>query len=264
MPNYYTHLYFGAQVLAALPEELRARLEGERDAYTLGQYGPDPLFFCFLPGGGRARAIGHGSHGQPAAPALERLRWAVQTQVPFSAGYAAGYLCHFALDSSCHVPIRQWFGGSHAGHTRVESELDRLLIARAGMDPDRDVPMLAPEMPEEFDRMLREYAYPGMKGKQYWEGMRIFRQVGALQTKLTGRDPVGRSMDRAVRAALRKAPRSAAVGEMRPDAACQACSLELLQVLESQVPETARQLCAFFQGAPLGPWFHRDFYGGEI
>ena len=45
MPNYYTHLRFGAQVLGRLAAPLRLRLEGERPAFDLGCLGPDPLFF---------------------------------------------------------------------------------------------------------------------------------------------------------------------------------------------------------------------------
>jgi hypothetical protein len=147
----------------------------------------------------------------------------------------------------------------------VESELDRLLMRRAGLDPNRDVPMLTPEMPRAFDWMLREYAYPGLKGGRYREGLRLFRQVGGLQTKLTGSNLLGRGMDAAVRATAQKAPRLAQQGERPdPDAAFRACSEELAQVLESQVPETAGQLTAFLRGEPLGAWFHRDFYGGEI
>jgi hypothetical protein len=263
MPNYYAHLQFGDQVLDALPEDLRTRLEVERDAYTLGQYGPDPLFFSFFPGGRRARVMGHGSHRKPVSAALERLRCAVQTGVPFSTGYAAGYLCHFALDGSCHQTIHQWFGTVQPAHTRAESELDRLLMLRSGLDPNRDMPMLTPEMPEEFDRMLEGYAFPGIKGKRYREGMRIFRQVASLQTKLTGSSLLGRGMDTAIWASGKKTPRLLEEEHTHPDAACQACSRELLQVLESQVPEAARQLTIFLRNEPLGPWFHRDFYGKE-
>lgn len=119
MPDYYAHLQFGAQVLAALPEGLRICLEKERDAYTLGQYGPDPLYFYLFARGGTVRAVGRSVHRQPVRPAMERLRLAMEEGKAFSAGYAAGFLCHFALDSRCHARIEQWSAGSQIGRAHV-------------------------------------------------------------------------------------------------------------------------------------------------
>ena len=45
VPNYYTHLKFGAVVLGALPTALAGLLSEEREAFELGCLGPDPLFF---------------------------------------------------------------------------------------------------------------------------------------------------------------------------------------------------------------------------
>ena len=102
MPNYFAHLTFGARVLAHLPEDLRTSLEGERAAFDLGCLGPDPLFFYHPATGNPARREGLKMHKCSALPAFRRLRAAVEECVPMSRGYAAGFLCHLALDSACH------------------------------------------------------------------------------------------------------------------------------------------------------------------
>jgi len=100
MPNYFAHLTFGARVLAHLPEDLRTSLEGERAAFDLGCLGPDPLFFYHPATGNPARREGLKMHKCSALPAFRRLRAAVEECVPMSRGYAAGFLCHLALDSA--------------------------------------------------------------------------------------------------------------------------------------------------------------------
>ncbi len=266
MPNYYAHLQFGAQVLDALPGSLRAGLEEERDAYTLGQYGPDPLFFCFTPGGGAARAVGHAAHRKPARTAMEALRQAIQAGVPFAAGYGAGFLCHFALDSCCHAPIRRWEReeGSKMAHTHIETELDRFLMARSGLDPAKETPLPTPRLPGAFYEMLERYVYPGATGRQYRRGLVTYRRLSAWHTRTAGSKPAGWWMDRAVRLL----PRSAALRDMalkrQAGDRYAGCARQLRQLLQAQVPVAAEKLAAFLQGYPLDEWYDRDFFGQKV
>ena len=115
MPNYYAHLIFGREVLAQLPPVLRGQLEGSGAPSTLGftaltrfllpSYDPE-----FCPNHRSVHAQGAGAAGGGA------LLQAVEDTF-LRPWYAAGFLCHFALDSCCHYYIEEQHarGLSHAG-----------------------------------------------------------------------------------------------------------------------------------------------------
>ena len=261
MPNYYAHLQFGAQVLEALPEPVRALVERERDAYTLGQYGPDPLFFCRLLKGGRVRTAGREMHRRPVRPVMERLRLAVEEERPFAAGYAAGFLCHFALDSRCHAYIKRWERQGGITHARLETELDRFLMTRDGVDLLHETPLPTPQMPDAFDRLLEEYVYLGITGREYRNGLDFYRKVSSWHTRTAGSRPAGRCFDLAARASSRGAAFRDMVLKREAGPVYVSCREKLTELLYQQVPETAGKLAAFFQGGELDAWFDRDFNG---
>ena len=262
MPNYYAHLQFGTQVLAALPKSLRTRLEGEKAAYILGQYGPDPLFFYrLIRNGGAVRAIGVRIHHQPVRPVMERLRWAVEEETPFSAGYAAGFLCHFALDSCCHAYIKQRETDSRIEHTRIESEFDRFLMERNGVDPRRETAMPAPRMPDAFYGMLEQYVYPGIKGRQYREGLDFYRKLAGWHTRAAGSKAAGIAWGLAAKVSPRAAVLRDLVLKRAASPAAESCNGPLLALLQEEAAVTAQKLEEFFNGEPLDAWFDRNFYG---
>ena len=51
--------------------------------------------------------------------------------------YLCGFLCHFALDSSCHGYVEKKIQVSGITHTEIEVEFDRCLLVRDGKDPLR-------------------------------------------------------------------------------------------------------------------------------
>ncbi|MCC8167911.1 MAG: zinc dependent phospholipase C family protein [Clostridiales bacterium] len=51
--------------------------------------------------------------------------------------YAYGFICHFALDVSCHGYIGQKIVESGISHTEIESEFDREMLVADGFDPVR-------------------------------------------------------------------------------------------------------------------------------
>lgn len=262
MPNYYAHLQFGDQVLAALPAALRARLEGERDAYTLGQYGPDPLFFYHPVRCRSVRAVGVEMHRQPVRPVMERMRQAVEERRAFAAGYAAGFLCHFALDSRCHAYIKRWAADSQVIHTCIESEFDRFLMTRNGVDPRWETAMPAPRMPDGFYALLERYVYPGIKGRQYREGMRFYRKLCGWHTRAAGSRLAEGCLTLAAKASPRGALFRNLVLKREASPAIELRNEELLALLQEEAAVTAEKLNAFFHGETLGIWFDRDFHGG--
>ena len=49
--------------------------------------------------------------------------------------YALGFLCHFALDSTCHPRVEQDVRDSGVSHCEIETEFDNMLLRRDGKDP---------------------------------------------------------------------------------------------------------------------------------
>ena len=259
MPNYYAHLLFGAKVLSVVPEPVRARLERQRDAYTLGQYGPDPLFFYHPVTNNKARVMGMGMHKQPVRPVMERLRRAVESGVPWAEGYAGGFLCHFALDSRCHEYVERLTAEEQATHAGIESEFDRFLMVRNGIDPFQETPLAIPPMPENFDLLLERYAYPGIKADHSRKGLKLYQAVSRWYTRTAGNRPVKGCVDMAAKKVSAFYFFRDVVLERKPRPVYQRSSREMLAILQGEVAAAAEQIAVFFSGAPLGPWFDRDF-----
>ena len=187
MPNYYAHLTFGAQCLDRLPRELCARLERERSAFDLGCLGPDPLFFYRVGRPNAVRREGMVMHARSALPAFERLRGALEEGLPMAAGYAAGFLCHLALDHACHRWVDQEAAAGAVTHLAMEAEFDRLLMERAGLvSLGRSY---LPEPPETAVFAAAARAYQHASPEQVEEGYRSMCRDTALFARLSGHVP---------------------------------------------------------------------------
>lgn len=261
MPNYFTHLTFGARVLDALPSALRAVLEGERPAFDLGCLGPDILFFYHPLTRNPARLEGLEMHGRSALPALQRLRAAVEEDAPMSRGYAAGFLCHLVLDSACHPYVNGKAARGKITHLAIEAEFDRLLMERAGLDTSR-AHMPEPPGKEAYRAAARAYTQAGARETE--RGFLAMRRDTGLLARLYGTG-LGRLADRVCR---RAGPLKGAAGVvLRAQAApeCADSNAALLSLLEEAVPAAAGQIRRFFAavegGAPLDGWLDRDFSG---
>lgn len=263
MPNYYAHLVFGREVLAQLPPVLRGRLEGERGAFDIGLYGPDPLF-CYHPMTRNfPRITGLTMHKQPVRSVAERLRRAVEDDLPYARGYAAGFLCHFALDSRCHYYIegRHAQGLSHAG---MEAELERALMLADGIDPLHETPLPSPALPTAFYETVTTAAFPGVRPDQFQTGLRVFERFCRLQTRAAG--------TRVHRFANWAGSRSSRLSRVRgtvlsptPDPAYAESTQVLFSLLHGEAASTAEELTRFFaavaRGGTLDSWYDRPFSG---
>lgn len=256
MPNYYAHLRFGTQVLAGLPEPLRLRIENEYDAFTLGQYGPDPLYFCC---NRKARVLGREMHHRPVREVAERLRSAVQKGVPNSTGYAAGFLCHFALDSSCHAYIKQCAVSDGLSHTEIEAEFDRFLMVYDGVDMLSQTPMPNPLMPASFNEVLEEFVYPGIKGECFRKGMDMYRKLNVWHTKTARSKLADKTLGQIARS-LKQGLYLSNMIFMRESVIFKNYCEEMLKLFEKEVCSVAGKLNEFYYGASLDEWYDRDFF----
>lgn len=248
MPNYYAHLVFGREVLALLSPDLGERLTGELSAFQVGAWGPDPLFFS-------QRAVGLKAHHSPVRPLAETLRREVEEGLPFAQSYAAGFLCHYALDHRCHGYIRAEAAQGKLTHGGIETELDRALMTADGFDPLRQSPLPRLDLPRDFFDTAAAL-YPDVTGAGFRRAVRRFRGVCRLQTRTAGtclRRP-----------AQRISPLRDVVLSPEPQPAYRQSTAHLLDLLHREAAPTAARLEDFFAGEPLGEWYDGNFEGEAL
>ncbi|MFR9067454.1 MAG: zinc dependent phospholipase C family protein [Faecalibacterium prausnitzii] len=133
MPSTYAHRRFGANVLDHLPAPLREKLEAHRELYDIGLHGPDLLFYY------HAAQVQPGElrwatpcTSEPGRAFFDRARRVVHGEADRDAAlaYALGFVCHFALDSTCHPYVEQFTRESGVTHCEIETEFDNMLLRR--------------------------------------------------------------------------------------------------------------------------------------
>ena len=137
MPSTYAHRRFGANVLGHLPDALRAQLEHDRELYDIGLHGPDLLFYYHAASSTPVSALGNAMHEEPGRVFFDRARKVVHHEADRDAAlaYALGFVCHFALDSTCHPYVEQFTRDSGVTHCEIETEFDNMLMRQDGLDP---------------------------------------------------------------------------------------------------------------------------------
>lgn len=153
MPAILTHDFFGREVLRELgrqrPESVTVPTSNdERDAFLLGNQGPDPLFYLRIdPVRHSLAQLGGRMHGERTDQLLERLHESLAAlnarDVPVTRAWAQGFLCHYLLDSRVHPLVYcQQFRICDAGvprltredgsavHNEIERVFDQMVLYR--------------------------------------------------------------------------------------------------------------------------------------
>ena len=263
MPNYYAHLKFGDKVLGGLPAPLAQAIDREREAFDLGCLGPDPLFFYQPIRPNAVRREGVRMHRNSALPAVERLRQAIEAQVPMSVGYGAGFLCHLALDSACHGYVDERSAEGPISHMAMEGEFDRMLMAGDGLDAGSQahLPVAPHKGSQVWDAAACAYVHASPRQvRRAYKAMNFYldffaRSCGTRRGRVIGAVSRMLPIQSAKDVALKETPHPASLES----------SAHLDRLLEGAVDETTRQIDAFFQAireeAPVPAWFDRDFKG---
>lgn len=147
MPAVMTHDFFGQDAFGAALGAVELSTPDERDAFLLGNQGPDPFFYLVLdPIGSRPyKEVGNRLHHEHPSRVLASLAGAARD--PYAGdddvarAYVAGFLCHYLLDSTMHPLVYFWERGltsagvegldrSVAGqvHAEVERDLDEMVL----------------------------------------------------------------------------------------------------------------------------------------
>ena len=149
MPAIIAHHLFGEEAYEALSPHI-GESDVQRDAFLLGNQGPDPLLCLrLLPIKADYRNIGTIMHEKAPASLFAAMHrhfvYGTQSREnPACKAYALGFLCHYLLDSTVHplVYAQQYalIGAGVEGletartgreiHALIETELDERLLAK--------------------------------------------------------------------------------------------------------------------------------------
>lgn len=133
MPDPTVHVSFGREVLASLPEEVRNYIIPE--PYTFALFGPD-VWFLYKPVGrheSRGRRMHTTKPGLFLMSLIRRARISSCRAEMFS--YLAGFMCHYALDSTAHPYVIWLTAEKHVfprSHMSLEHALDTVVLQRDG------------------------------------------------------------------------------------------------------------------------------------
>ena len=134
MPSTYAHYVFGKNMLKRFPEEIAALAQAHRQLYDIGLHGPDILFYYHALTRNKVNSVGFGTHERPAKEFFAPAKDAAARGGDAARAYLLGFLCHFALDVTCHGYIENKIAVSDVRHTEIESEFDRYLLEKEGKD----------------------------------------------------------------------------------------------------------------------------------
>jgi len=146
MPAILTHDLFGQDAYELLRGTLGCATQAERDAFLLGNQGPDPLFYLVAsPLVPEKDRVGNLMHDESPAKLVASLGYALDAldERGRSVGraYAVGFLCHYLLDRSVHPLVyAQVYALCDAGvegldrsdgdfvHAEIERDLDEMVL----------------------------------------------------------------------------------------------------------------------------------------
>lgn len=131
MPDIVVHNAMGEKVLQGLDAEIASVID--HDLFKVSVMGPDPYiyyrFFAppFRRGINRRSSAMHRTRTQEFLTELVKMS---RTDEVFS--YAAGFLCHYSLDSTVHPFVNTMAGHRHDMHMAIERRLDNEELQRQG------------------------------------------------------------------------------------------------------------------------------------
>lgn len=232
MPSTYAHRRFGADVLALLPDGLRQTLEQHRELYDMGLHGPDLMFYYKALQTNPVNRLGNAMHEEKGEVFFTRARAVVEHAADKDAAlaYALGFVCHFALDSTCHPYVEAYVRESGVSHCEIETEFDNALLREDGYDPMKffTASHIKPS------RQRAEVVAP------FYEGVTVDETLAAMKGMI--------SVHHMLQAA-----------NPQPNPKCVQSSRKLEELYKTAVPLAVRLIGEYAGGKPLGPEYQHTF-----
>lgn len=137
MPTTYAHYRLGAKVIEVLPSSAKDTALQYRELFDIGVHGPDIFFYHNPVMQNDIVQLGIRMHHESGGTFFKRAAGIVRKNADKEAhkAYLYGFLCHFALDVTCHGYIGKYIEKSGVGHYEIEAELDRELLEKDGYTP---------------------------------------------------------------------------------------------------------------------------------
>ena len=265
MPTTYAHWRFGDHALRGLEEGAMKAVTAFRALYDIGAQGPDVFFHYNCLKSNEVTRFGTKMHDTPMVRHLERFRENYLKEKEDRAAmlsYLLGFLSHFTLDAHCHGYIDRKAEVEGPSHDKIESQYDRHLLIRDGLDPYRTSVTVSLK-PDAFTARVMARLYG-----EWDEGVMLKSVKDQILYRGLLRDSSG--FKRALlTAAMNAAGAQRYLGMMMGPAElpeCVASNLRLDKLFDRAVGRyrsLAENLLAFLDGAEPDPYFNRDFGPGE-
>ncbi|MCI8836803.1 MAG: zinc dependent phospholipase C family protein [Hungatella sp.] len=273
MPTTYAHYRFGRDVYKRLPKQAQDIIRSHGGLYNIGLHGPDLLFYYKVYKKNPVSQTGFAMHELPATEFFEHaagimqkryLKHALKTDFSFLTAskyaYLFGFLCHFALDSSCHPYVERMVRETGISHSEIEAELDRDLMIRDGIDPMVCRPT-SHLRPKAFYGGIIARFFPGVSPGQIVTAIRSMRFCCNLLA------PSGQKLRSVILRFLKGTPLPATVREMiikeHPNPACAPITRELERRYLSAIDNGAELIVNFMDhvenGTPLDKRLEHTF-----
>ena len=258
MPSTYAHRSFGADVLTQLPESLQKKIEPYRALYDIGLHGPDLLFYYKALQSNPVNRLGNAMHEQPGTVFFERARGVIRNAKNRDAAlvYALGYICHFALDSTCHPYVEQYVRTSGVSHCEIETEFDNALMREDGLDPIKF--FTASHIKPSRERA--EVIVPFYEGVTVDETLAAMKGMITVHHLLQAANPVKRWV---VLTGMRVAGKyefmHGLVANPQPNPKCVQSSQKLEELYKTAVPLAVRLIEEYAGNKPLGAEYQHTF-----
>ena len=145
MPTTYTHYKLGCAIQKRVSGYEKEIIDKYPELFFIGLHGPDILFYYKPLMKHPVNRLGHKLHEESGAEFFEMASGVLQARKENKKDYEKhlayiyGFICHFALDVTCHGYIDEKIKESGISHGEIEAELDRELLVRDGKDPIRQV-----------------------------------------------------------------------------------------------------------------------------
>lgn len=175
MPATYAHYRAGQNVRRQVGAEAQRVIGAYPELYNIGLHGPDILFYYQPLTSNRVNRVGYAMHEKSGAAFFTYAAKVLKNHPGQEAylAYVYGFLCHFALDVSCHGLIGEKMAESGLSHAEVEVELDRELLAMDGYDPVRKK-LTGHFIPSQKNAAVIEAFYPGVSAQEVYKALRGF------------------------------------------------------------------------------------------
>lgn len=178
MPANYAHYCFGQACLPLLPDTARRTVRRFRSLYEAGLHGPDPFFYYNPVFPTKTGKLGSTYHKMSGKKFFESA--ASRKPSEGAMAYLYGVLTHYCLDAACHPLVLQWAAEKKAGHTEIETELDRHLLVRDKKLPASRQNIAARLRLSHGELDTIAWTYPPATVGQIRQGFRHMKLIGAL------------------------------------------------------------------------------------